>query len=227
MIYGYVRISTFKQNIERQIRNIKEIYPDAIFIKETYTGTKFQGRKELERLVAKVTDKDTIVFDSVSRMSRNAEEGFLLYKELFDKNVNLVFLKEPHINTDTYKNAMKFRLKMTGTVVDSIIKGVNKYLMDLAQEQIKIAFEQSQKEVEDLRQRTREGIATARIHGKQIGAVRGKKLTTKKSIKAKKIIIEKNKNFGGPLNNEETWILCQISKMTFYKYLRELKQENL
>lgn len=38
-IYGYVRISTKKQNMERQIRNIQKEYPEAVIIKEVYTGT--------------------------------------------------------------------------------------------------------------------------------------------------------------------------------------------
>ena len=99
--YGYCRISTGKQNIERQVRNILAAYPSAIIVKETFTGTKFQGRKELDKILSKIRTGDTIIFDSVSRMSRNAEEGFSLYEELFTKGVNLVFLKEPHINTDT------------------------------------------------------------------------------------------------------------------------------
>lgn len=49
---------------------------------------------------------DTIVFDEVSRMGRTADEGFELYKELYEKGVELVFLKEPHINTEVYKKAM-------------------------------------------------------------------------------------------------------------------------
>lgn len=36
-IYGVARISTKKQNIERQVRNILEKYPHAHIIKETYT----------------------------------------------------------------------------------------------------------------------------------------------------------------------------------------------
>ena len=108
-LYGYCRISTRKQNIERQVRNILAVFPDAIIIKEIYTGTKFQGRKELEKLLKIVRTGDTIVFDSVSRMSRNAEEGFQLYEELFCKGINLIFLKEPHINTDTYKKAMPIK----------------------------------------------------------------------------------------------------------------------
>lgn len=92
--YGYCRISTGKQNIERQVRNIRDFYPEAAIIKEVYTGTKFQGRKELEKILVKVQPGDTIIFDSVSRMSRNAEEGFLLYEELFHRNISLIFLKE-------------------------------------------------------------------------------------------------------------------------------------
>lgn len=52
--YGYCRISTRKQNIDRQVRNIQALYPDAIIVKETYTGTKFQERKELGKILSKV-----------------------------------------------------------------------------------------------------------------------------------------------------------------------------
>ena len=45
MIYGYCRISTPKQSIDRQVRNILAIYPNAKIVKETYTGTKFQGNR--------------------------------------------------------------------------------------------------------------------------------------------------------------------------------------
>lgn len=100
MIYGYCRISTRKQSIERQIRNIKAEFPDAVIIQETYTGTKLD-RKEWNKLSAFVRTGDTIVFDSVSRMSRNAEEGFATY-EGYTSSVTLIFLKEPHINTATF-----------------------------------------------------------------------------------------------------------------------------
>lgn len=123
-MYGYCRISTKRQNIERQERNIKAAFPDAVIIKEVYTGTKFQGRKELEKILDRIQAGDTIIFDSVSRMSRDAAEGFRLYEELFHKDISLVFLKEPHINTDTYKNAVKNQIKMTGDKVDFILDGI-------------------------------------------------------------------------------------------------------
>ena len=225
MVYGYCRISTAKQNIERQERNILQSYPTAHIVKEVFTGTKIQSRKELEKLLRQIKEGDTIVFDSVSRMSRNAEEGFLLYEDLFHKGVELIFLREPHINTMTYKKAMQNQLELTGGTVDVILKGINEYLMILAKEQISLAFQQSQKEVDDLHQRTREGIQTARLAGKPIGQKPGAKLQIKKADPAKQRIRQYNKNFGGPLTNEETWKLAGISKMTFYKYLRELKEE--
>lgn len=221
-IYGYCRISTNKQNIERQVRNILAAYPTAHIVKETYTGTKFQGRKELEKILKIVGPGDTIIFDSVSRMSRNADDGFTLYEKLYHQGISLVFLKEPHINTATYKQAISYELPSTGTNVDYILEGVNKYLMALAKEQIHLAFERSEKEVSDLHQRTKEGIETARLAGKQIGQIPGVKLVTKKSIDAKKIIQQYNKSFGGLLDNEQTRKLAGISKTTFYKYKKEL-----
>lgn len=223
-MYGYCRISQKKQSIDRQIRNIKSAYPEAVIIEEAYTGTTI-NRKEWNKLFSKVKAGDTIIFDSVSRMSRNAEEGFNAYEELYNRGVRLVFLKEPHINTDTYKQALDSNVKMTGGNVDYILEGVNKYLMALAKEQIKIAFEQASKEVEDLRQRTKEGLETARLAGKQIGITEGTKLTTKKSIAAKEIIKKHSKDFNGTLADADVMKLAGLARNTYYKYKRELKEE--
>lgn len=222
MKYGYCRISTPKQNIDRQVRNILVSYPDAKIIKEIYTGTKIQGRKEFDKLLQQIKPGETIIFDSVSRMSRDAEEGFLLYEHLYRRGINLVFLKEPHINTDTYKNAIRQQVNLTGGLVDSILKGINEYLIQLAKEQIRLAFEQSEKEVKDLHQRTKEGIQTAKLSGKRIGQQAGARLVTKKSLAAKEIILKHNKAFGGSLNDIETIRQAGISRKTFYKYKKEL-----
>ena len=223
-VYGYCRISTKQQSIERQIRNIKACYADAVIVTEVYTGTR-QDRPEWNKLYKRVKAGDSIVFDSVSRMSRNAEEGFNLYEELYNKNIELVFLKEPHINTSTYKKALQNNISLTGTNVDYILEGVNKYLMTLAKEQIRIAFEQSEKEVQDLHQRTKEGIETARLNGKQIGQKQGAKLITKKSIEAKKQIFKHCKDFDGSLSDIDCMKLTGLARNTYYKYKKELKKE--
>ena len=224
MDYGYARISTAKQSIERQIRNILAAYPKAKIIEEIFTRTSL-NRKEWNKLFVKVKAGDRIIFDSVSRMSGNAEEGFAAYEELYNRDVELVFLKEPHINTATYKTALENNIELTGSSVDYILEGVNKYLMALAKEQIRLAFEQSQKEVEDLRQRTKEGIETARLEGKQIGQLNGAKLNTQKSIEAKKEIKRVSRDFDGTLNDADAIKICGVCRNSFYKYKRELAEE--
>lgn len=220
-IYGYCRVSTSKQNIERQVRNILAIYPMAVIIREVYTRTVI-NRKEWTKLFEKVKSGDTIVFDSVSRLSGNAEEGFAAYQELYNRGVNLIFLKEPHINTETYKKALDSLVQLTGTEIDYILTGVNKYLLSLAREQIRLAFIQSEKEVEDLHQRTKEGIETARLNGKQIGRARGSKVITKKSLEMKDRIRKMSRDFDGNMTDKEILEILNISRNTYYKYKKEM-----
>lgn len=222
MTYGYCRISTQKQNIDRQVRNIRAAFPNALIVCETYTGTSME-RPQWAKLDKALKSGDTVVFDSVSRMSRNASSGVELYERLYRAGVKLVFLKEPHINTATYTAALeRASLQRTGTAVDLILEGIQRYLMELAREQIHIAFAQAQKEVDDLHQRTREGIEMARFNGKQIGQKPGAKLITKKSIAAKAVIQRHSKAFGGSLTDTECMKLIGLARNTFYKYKKEM-----
>ena len=224
MIYGYCRISTKKQSIDRQIRNIKQYNSEAIIISEAYTGTT-SNRPQFQKLLNTVKPNDTIIFDSVSRMSRNAKEGFQLYKKLYDNNINLVFLKEPHIDTATYKASIPQLPQLNDEIIQPILDGIQQSLMNLAQQQIILAFQQSEKEVEDLRQRTKEGLITAKLNGSQIGQPKGAKLTTKKSLEIKPQILKYSKSFNGSLTDTDTIKLLQIDRKTYYKYKKELKAE--
>ena len=225
-IYGYARVSTKQQNIERQIRNIRsEFGEDVMIFKEKFTGTKMEGRTEFQKLLKVVKNGDTIVFDSVSRMSRNANEGIQLYEELMEKGIELVFLKEPYIDTKTYKSNQSDKIEMLGTDEDILFKAINEYMKKIARKQIVIAFEQAEKEVKDLSQRTREGLVTAKANGKQIGQAKGTKLTTKKSIEKKEQIKKYCKDFNGTLNDKDTMKLLGIARNTYYKYKKEMINE--
>lgn len=232
-VYGYCRISRKTMNIERQERNILAVYPAAHIVKEAYTGTKLEGRKELDKLLKVLKAGDTIIFDSASRMSRNAEEAIELYEKLFNADIKLIFLKEPHINSDTYKRALEQQIEVninsgnaaTDNFIKGIIEALNKYTIELAKEQIKLVFAQAQKEVDDLHQRTAEGLITAKLNGKRVGTPKGSKLTTKKSLAAKEIIKKHSVDFSGSLTDEEVIKLAGISRNSFYKYKRELKEE--
>ena len=227
MIYGYCRISKPTQNIDRQARNISEHAPGAKLIKEAYTGTT-QERPAWSRLRRGLKAGDTVIFDSVSRMSRNAAEGFKEYQELYNSGVNLVFLKERHIDTETYRTALQSGVRMTGNqIADIYIEATNRVLMILARQQIELAFVQAEKEVKDLHERTAEGMKTARLNGKQIGRTAGAVVVTKKSVAAKAAIRQHSKDFGGTLTDADVMrLIGNISRNSYYKYKAELRSEN-
>lgn len=224
-IFGYARISRKTQNIERQIRNIISEYPKAEIYQEAFTGTK-ADRPQFNKLLEKVQAGDTIIFDSVSRMSRNATEGIEIYFRLYEMGVNLVFIKESYINTDVYRNAVSQGIEATGNeIADIYIDATNKVIRLLATQQIEKAFEQAEKEVTDLHERTKEGIETARRNGKQIGQKAGAKLNVKKKEPKKAEIRKYCKDFDGTLTDKDTMKLVGLARNTYYKYKKEILAE--
>lgn len=79
--------------------------------------------------------------------------------------------------------------------------------------------------MDDLHIRTREGIETARLAGKQIGGVTGKKLIIKKAQTAKVLIRKYSRDFDGSLSDAETIKLIGLARNTYYKYKHELRLE--
>lgn len=232
--YAYCRVSTTHQRIARQITNITAVYPSATIIREFYTGTR-QDRPNWNKLIAQIKNGDTIVFDSVSRMSRNAGEGFKDYKMLYERGVHLIFLNEPLINTSVFdstrNNLLNIDITTGNAAVDTFFKGnielINNFMMALAEEQIKAAFDQSEKEVTDLHSRISQGIREAKKNGTQIGLVKGSTLTTKKSIDCKQIIKKHALEFGGTLNDSDVIKICGCSRNTYYKYKKEIKESEI
>lgn len=102
--------------------------------------------------------------------------------------------------------------------VSSVIAALNQYTVDLAKEQIRLAFAQAQKEVDDLHQRTREGMLTAKLNGKQIGQERGRKLIVKKAAACKESIRKYSRDFDGTLCDADCIRLIGIARNTYYKY---------
>lgn len=227
------------QNIERQIRNIQEKYPNARIIKITCSGAKVIGYEEFEKVINEAKagsgkKKYKLVFDSASRMSRDSKGGCELYEDLFNSGVDIEFLKEPYIDTKVYRKALDNQIqvklntgdKATDKLMATIIQALNEYTIELAKDQIKKVFDQAQKELEDLHQRTSEGILTAKLSGKQIGRKEGAKVETKKAKMSKEIILKHSKTFGGTLTDRECMALIgKIHRETYYDYKKQLKEE--
>ena len=233
MMYAYCRVSTEKQSLKRQTENIAKVYPQiagSAFYCDKWTGTD-QNRPAWKKLLGKVKAGDTIVFDSVSRMSRDAEAGAQQYEELYAADVNLIFLNEPHINTQVYREAAQAPNTGDKDLDETLIKGLNEYLMRLAKRQIWIAFEQAQKERDDIAHRVKDGMRAAQIAAAERGEVKtygakpGVKLTTKKEKAAKEIIRQYSKDFDGTLADTEVMKLAGCSRNSFYKYKRLLAEE--
>lgn len=229
-VYGYARVSTRHQSLDRQIANIRAAYPNVSeIVTEKFTGTKLD-RPAWNRLYKKLAAGDTIVFDEISRLARNAEEGFSTYRELFSRGVTMVFLKEPHINSDTYKASMEAQIPAIDVggeeaeqeLMDGIRDVLNRYIMRLAERQIKIAFSQAEKEVNFLHKRIAEGMEASGAGEKIAKARTGNSYETKKSKEMKVRILQMSKDFNGTMTDKDVMEVLGLARNSYYKYKREL-----
>lgn len=238
-IYGYARVSTPRQDPNRQAENIRSQYPSAVILQETYTGTTAE-RPVFARLLKILKPGDVLVCDEVSRFSRNAEEGFSLYMSLYEKGVSLVFLKEPMLNSDVYRSAAKRQTVKFSTgsgsadkLLAAVTAALDEFTKDMIAEGIRQGFTRAQSEIELLHIRTSEGVRRAQIAGKRIGRLPGTTAgngfrESRKSATCKKIIKKHAKEFGGVLTDAEIISLCRaqtgkLGRNTYYKYKKELR----
>lgn len=138
MKIGYARVSTQDQNLDRQLDALKGAGCEKIF-QEKITGTK-KDRSELERLLEQVRKGDTIVIESLSRLSRSTKDLIQLMETFNQEGVNLYSMKE---NIDTTGATGKLIFKIFGALVE--------FERDLISE------------------RTKEGLASARARGRKGG----------------------------------------------------------
>ena len=230
-IYGYVRVSTVNQKTQRQIDNIKSYNSDAIIREEKQSGKDIENRTVFKKLLSDVRSGDTIIFDEVSRMSRNAAEGYELYMNLMEHGINLIFLKEHHIDTDEYKRRTENHIQKIESQNDNISKLI-KGILDLVAEfeienlkdNIRLAFEQAEHERLFLIKRVTEGKDKSEKHqGRPIGSTNQK---TDKADHIKKIIREQSKDFEGKFSDAKIMReYLHIARNTYYKYKREMLAE--
>lgn len=219
--YGYARVSTKKQSLGRQIDNLKAAGAEIIF-QESFTGTTMK-RPEWNKLMRVIKEGDVIIFDEVSRMSRDASEGFKTYKELYDKGIELRFIKESMLNTECFKSTQVLAT-VGNDIADVYIEATNKVLMLLAEKQIQKAFETAEHEVDFLHKRVSEGVRRAQADGKQVGRAEGVIVETKIAKDTKALILKHSKDFGGSLEDPEVIKLAGCSRNSYYKYKRELRE---
>lgn len=230
--YGYVRVSTMQQKTQRQIDNIKSFDADAIIYEEKQSGKDIENRAVFRKLLDKVKSGDTIIFDEVSRMSRNADEGYNLYMELMERDITLVFLKERHIDTDEYKRRTQRHIEKITSGNKSIDKFMNTMVdalkeleRDNLKDNIRLAFQQAEHERQFLIKRVTEGKSKSeKPQGRPEGS---RNIKTDKADHIKKVIREQSKDFDGKFSDAKIMreYLQGIARNTYYKYKKELAAE--
>jgi len=232
-VYGYVRVSTIQQKTQRQIDNIKSFNPDAIIREEKQSGKNIEGRAVFCKLLDKeIKSGDTIIFDEVSRMSRNVDEGYNLYMELMERDITLVFLKERHIDTDEYKRRTQkhiARVSSSNEKMDNLVNGILDLVEEFEKENLKdnirLAFQQAEHERLFLVKRVTEGKSRSeKPQGRPEGSHNVK---TDKADHIKKVIREQSKDFDGNFSDAKIMreYLQSIARNTYYKYKKELAGE--
>lgn len=243
-VYGYARVSRGKQDLERQLKAIREVYPDAPIVSEKFTARTLD-RPIWQRLRKKLKSGDVVVFESVSRMSRDADEGFELYKELYDEGIELEFISQPFVNTSVYRAAAARQISLsidTGNdtldkCLQGIIDNINELIVELARHQIPDAFHAAEAELIEKSRATSQGVQLAKKRydeeelnglphqklrpGRQTGA----QIETVKAKAAKEIIRKHCKDFGGSLPDQETMKLAGCSRNSYFKYKRQIREE--
>lgn len=230
--YGYVRVSTIQQKTQRQIENIRSFDAGAIIYEEKQSGKDIENRAVFRKLLDKVKPGDAIIFDEVSRMSRNADEGYRLYMELMEKGISLIFLKEHHIDTDEYQRRTQnhiARVSSSNEKMDNLINGILDLVADFERENLKdnirLAFQQAEHERSFLIKRVTEGKSRSDKHqGRPKGS---RNVKSDKADHIKKVIIEQSKDFDGKFSDAKIMreYLTGVARNTYYKYKKELAVE--
>lgn len=97
MIYGYARVSTGPQNLERQILALEEAGCEYIY-QEKITGTKVD-RPELQKMLAELKEGDTVIVKELTRVSRSTSDMLQLVQQIADKKANIKSLSESWLDT--------------------------------------------------------------------------------------------------------------------------------
>lgn len=151
-IFGYARVSTEQQNLDRQLDALNKYGVDIIF-NEKMSGTK-RNRPELTKMIDRMTEGDTVVVESLSRLGRSTKDLIELVELFEQKKINLVSLKEQIDTTSP-----------TGKLLFTLMSAISQFERDVIAE------------------RTREGLRSARARGKMGGRPKTDPSKIQKAIK--------------------------------------------
>lgn len=152
-VFGYARVSSKEQNLDRQIDSLKQYVPnerDIIIDKQSGKDT---NRPGLQTLLYNLRGGDTLYIHSLDRLGRNKNDIKQLLCELKDKGVTIRILDLPTSMAD-YGEAGKGIMELINNII------------------IEVMAYQAQVERENIRKRQEEGIAAAKVRGVHFGRIK-------------------------------------------------------
>ena len=192
-VYGYVRVSSFDQNEERQMIELRnKNVPENNIYKDKQSGKDFD-RPQYKRRIKKLKKSDLLYILSIDRLGRNYEEiqkqWRLLTKEI---GIDICVIDMPLLDTRQGKDLM-------GTFIADLVLQILSFV--------------AQNERENIRKRQAQGIAAAKKRGIKFGRP---EINIPKDFES--IISLKNNR---EIKTKEALKLCNMSRSTFYRKLKE------
>ena len=196
MRYGYVRVSTKEQNIDRQMSalSIENIPEKHIFI-DRASGKDFD-RVEYKKLLTILEEGDDLIIKSIDRLGRDYDDILQQWQFITKvKKVHIMVLDFPLLNTRNNTDTI------TGKLISDLVLQVLSYVSQMEREQIK--------------QRQMEGIREAQKRGKRFGR-------PQITIPNEFLVIAERYN-QNMLTIREGAKLLGVSKSTFHNWLKNYK----
>ena len=196
-VYGYVRVSTKEQNLDRQVLAMQEFgIPDKQIWQEKLSGKDFE-RPVYLHLLKKIKPGDTLVIKSIDRLGRNYNEILEQWRIITkEKGAAIVVLDMPILDTRQGKD-------LTGTLIADIVLQLLSYV--------------AQTEREFIRQRQAEGIAAAKARGVQFGRRPKPKPANYSSVYLQWKM--------GSISTKNASNILKVDCKTFLKWVNQSKEE--
>lgn len=151
MIFGYARVSSKDQNLDRQLKELNDFGCERIY-QEKQSGKDF-ARPVYKEMRSKMRFGDVLVVHDLSRFGRNKEEIRNEWKKLIDEEIDIVVLNMPILDTRKYKE-----LEGMGQLVSDLVLTLLSWMVEEERHRIRTA--------------QREGIEIAKSHGKFRGGTK-------------------------------------------------------
>lgn len=196
-VYGYIRVSTQEQNIDRQLISLfdmgvnrKNIYIDK------QSGKNFK-RPSYIRMMKKMQEGDLLIVKSIDRLGRNYQEIMEQWRIITkEKKIDIRILDMPLLDTTRTKDLL-------GTFISDVVLQLLSFV--------------AENERNNIRQRQAEGIAAARARGIQFG-----KPKIPMPINFPELYEQWEENV---ISTEEFAAFCAVGRSTLYKRIREYRNE--